>query len=381
MKFIFTFGIFFFLSCSATDSSFKPQKVPKEFDYFWDNLAEFIACVPLKETNQFVKLTTRPPYLQYHKQMNLHWSKIQENYLNQVTAWKHENLTFISQNPTLYPLAGGDFINLFTFYPHSHLFVMIGLQKPGHIRDPRNFTDVELSKALNSVENLVWELAIFNYSTSVRLHKNVANPYFTGIAPTLLFFIKRFGFTILDLENIVLNPDGSVSKQVENLQTHSGIKIRFFKKEEGFIRELYFFKIWLSANSAKPITPEGKFIQGLGRFNLMLKSAEYIFHTREYESFVSALVSQADRVIQDESGFPLRFFNLQDWNVRVYGKYLGKIPLKNTPVVPFQNDLHEIFQKESQPLPFDFGYGVLKGKGMSNLIVLERKSLQSKTQP
>ncbi len=61
MKFIFTFGIFFFLSCLATDSSFKPKQIPQEFDSFWDDLAEFIACVPLKETNQFSKLTTRPP--------------------------------------------------------------------------------------------------------------------------------------------------------------------------------------------------------------------------------------------------------------------------------------------------------------------------------
>jgi hypothetical protein len=385
MKIILNLFIVFFLNyCSS--SEFKLNPIPQSIDPFWDDLAEFIACVPMKEGNQFSELTARSTYRQYTKQMNQYWDKIQTNYLEKVEPWKQENITNLSPyNTTLYPLAGGDFINLYTFNSSSPRYVMIGLQKPGYIRDPRNFSDAELGRALGSIQSVVGELAVFNYSTSKRLQREVANPYFTGIAPTLIFFMKRFGFSILDLERIYLNEIGVVSKEEESFEISdkrktTGVRIRFYKKEEGFVRELFFFRIWLSGKSATSDTAEGKFIQSLGRMNLMFKSAEYIFHTPEYKDFLSTLVSRSDRVVEDESGVPLRFFNGEEWNMKVYGKYLGKIPLKNTPVVPFQSDLDELFRAQSQPLPFDFGYGVLKGKGKSNLLLFERKSLQSKAQ-
>lgn len=386
MKFIVSLFIVF-LSFYCSSSEYKQTQIPKDIDPFWDDLAEFIASVPLKEGNQFSDLSQRPTYRQYSKQMNLYWERIQENYLVKVEPWKNENITNLSPyNTTLYPLAGGDFINLYTFNSSSPRYVMIGLQKPGYIRDPKKFSDAELGRALGSIQSVIGELAVFNYSTSKRLQREVANPYFTGIAPTLMFFIKRFGFRVLDVERIFLNEQGLVSKDEESFEVSdkrktAGIRIRFYKTEEGFVRELFFFRIWLSGKSASDSTPEGKYFGSLGRLNLMFKSAEYIFHTPEYNDFLSTLVSRADRVVEDESGVPLRFFQSEEWSPRVYGKYLGKIPLKNTPVVPFQSDLDELFKKQSQPLPFDFGYGVLKGKGMSNLLLFERKSLQSKALP
>lgn len=376
--------ILFLFSCSS--EPVRQDLVPAQSDSYWDDLGEFVAGNVISDKNRFIQLTTSSSYKRYSVQMDKLWEKIAKKHREQVIPWKQENLTNLSpKNVTLYPLAGGDFVNLYMLNSESTRYIMIGLQKPGFIRDPSLFTELELSRGLNSIQNVVTELADYNYSTSRRLQKEVANPYLTGIAPTLLFFLKRFEFQIHDVERVFLNDKGLVEKdestfEVFDKKKTAGVRIRFYKKGDQYLRELFFFRIWLSGKSATKETVEGKFIHSQGRLNLMFKSAEYIFHTPEYKDFLVTLVDKADRVVEDESGIPFRLFPKEEWDYRVYGKYIGKIPLKNTPRVPFQSDLYEVFQKQGKPLPFDFGYGVLKGKGMSNLLLFERKSLQSKAQ-
>lgn len=381
LSLFFPFILFVLLSCTSTTEKKSPIQ---KFSPYWDHLAEFIAGIELNPENQFLQLSFTKSYQAYKKNINKYWEKIERDSLTQMREWKKIYLTnFSPNNPTLYPLAGGDFINMYSLNSSSPKFIMIGLQKPGFIRNPLNFSEAEIKKALANVENVVYELAYYNYSTSRRLQQEVSNPYFTGIAPTLLFFIKRFGYTVLNLERIYLDEEGKVNVdespfEVFDKKKYSGIKILFTNSEQTEIKELYFFKIWLNANSISPNTPEGKFFLSQGRLNLMFKSAEYIFHTKEYEDFILNLLPLADRVVQDESGIPFRYFDSKDWSYKLFGKYIGKIQLKNTPKVPFQNDLHKAFQKESYSLPFPFGYGVLKGKDKSNLLLFERKSLQTK---
>ena len=108
-----------------------------------------------------------------------------------------------------------------------------------------------------------------------------------------------------------------------------------------------------------------------------MKSAEYILHTNEYEEFIKAILSKTDRIIEDESGIPLRYFDPSLWDAKVFGKYIGRIPLKKTPSVPYQRDLAKLFEEQKPSvLPFNFGYGVLRGKSKSNLIFLKRKLIR-----
>lgn len=378
--FVKVFSIFLLSYCVSKET----KENPKSYSLYWNHFAEFIAGVDLSPENPFRNLASRKVYLNYKKNLDDHWTRIQKNYLTKMNEWQKEHLTNLTpENTTLYPLAGGDFVNMYSLNSDSPKFIMIGLQKPGFIRDPLNFSDAELKKALASVENVVYELAYYNYSTSRRLQQEVGNPYLTGIAPTLLFFIKRFGYDVLNLDRVYLDEEGKVNIdespfEIFDKKKYTGVRILFTNQEQGKIKELYFFRIWLSANSASQSTPEGKFLLSQGRLNLMFKSAEYIFHTKEYEPFILDLLPRTDRVVQDESGIPFHYFNSNDWSYKLFGKYIGKIQLKNTPKVPFQNDLNEAFQKESKPLPFPFGYGVLKGKDKSNLLIFERKSLPIK---
>ena len=124
-------------------------------------------------------------------------------------------------------------------------------------------------------------------------------------------------------------------------------------------------------------TAEGKFFALQKRYNLIFKSAEYILQTDEYTDFNKSIMSRADRIIEDESGIPIRLVS-DEWDKMVFGRYLGRVPLSKTPNVPFQIELAKLYQEQNPDvLPFHFGYGIWKGKGKSNLIFLKRKLISN----
>lgn len=259
---------------------------------------------------------------------------------------------------------------------------MVGLQIPGHITDPRELKMEEFLSTLPNFESLIYELSHLNYYTSKRLERDSKNKYISGVAPVLLIFLKKLGFTISDFRQVSIDENGSILES--SLQAFlreepiPGIRITYFKKGDTKPRELYFFRIYLTGESGKLSTREGKFFSRENRLNLIFKSAEYILHTREYEEFNRSLLSKTDRIIEDESGIPIRFFSTEDWEIRVFGRYSGRVPLKKTPTVPHQDDLMRLYtEQKPNVLPFHFGYGVLRGNGKSNLIFLKRK-LQEK---
>ena len=367
------------LFCSTVPQNKKPEIPNGEKIYYWDEVGELLGALPLSDNNRFLSLTKNSKYIAYKKKIDKYWNLERKNYIDKIVPWREKNIEDVyTENTVLYPLSGADFINLYHFHPNAKRFIMIGLQNPGHIHDPNSLSSQEFLSVLPNLESLVYEISVMNYYTSKRLDRDSKHLHISGIAPILLIFMKRLGFTIIDLKQIQIDSNGNSleleGQEFSRTDLLPGVKILFLKKGELTARELSFFKIPLNNSSGDTVSSEGKYLQSQGRFNLILKSAEYILHTEEFSEFIASILKKTDRVIEDESGIPLRLFSLEDWVPKVFGRYIGRIPLKKTPKVPYQSDLASLFQlQKSEVLPFNFGYGVLRGKGKSNIIFLKRK--------
>ncbi len=371
-----------FLDCSASQIIVIRNIPPPGEALYWDEVAELLAGLNLNEKNRFKDIQNYPKYKLYQKKIDKYWKVEEKNYLNVIHPWREINIPDTEKNSTiLYPLSGADFINLYNFNPRAQKYIMIGLQKPGHISDPLTLKKEEFTSVLPNLESLVYELSYMNYYTSKRLERDSKNIHISGVLPVIMIFMKRLGFTIVECKQVSLEENGEVlekdTQEFSREELIPGIKISFYRGGDEVLRDLYFFKIFLNKNSATNSTPEGKYFLRENRFNLILKSAEYILHTNEYEEFIKAILSKTDRIIEDESGIPLRYFDPSLWDAKVFGKYIGRIPLKKTPSVPYQRDLAKLFEEQKPSvLPFNFGYGVLRGKSKSNLIFLKRKLIR-----
>lgn len=78
-------------------------------------------------------------------------------------------------------------------------------------------------------------------------------------------------------------------------------------------------------------------------------------------------------IIQDDSGIPYRYFNSEQWSLALYGTYRYPQKLKDLPYPPHQPSLTRAYELKCYPLPFNFGYGVKRGKGKSNLLLAVKK--------
>ncbi|MDX1960477.1 MAG: hypothetical protein SFU98_18045 [Leptospiraceae bacterium] len=368
-------SILLLVSCVSTNSIGLKQ-VSEFSDTYWDELAELVSGLPLSEKNQFRKIFESSRYKTYAKKIDTAWKLAEKNYVSIVRDWKKENLGNLeSPNVCFYPLSGVDFINFYQFCETAPKFIMVGLQKPGFLTNPNNINEQELYRAYASIESIVFEIAGLNYSTSRRMENESKNPHFTGIAPVILIFAKRYGFKIHSLKQVIMNENGLIVESNDSIKGHQGVQIHMSKNGDEFARELNFFKIYLTNESFEKSTPEGNYLNAQGRLNIVLKSSEYILQLPEYEKFLRKLLIKTDRVVQDESGIPFNYYDEKEWERKVFGTYIGRIELKRTPKVPFQTDLDQEFKKGAGKLPFFYGYGVLKGKDKSNLLFLKRKAL------
>jgi hypothetical protein len=70
---------------------------------------------------------------------------------------------------------------------------------------------------------------------------------------------------------------------------------------------------------------------------------------------------------------PFRLFDRDNWDARLFGTYTRPRKLKDLQNPPDQPDLALAYSRKDEPLPCSFGYGVLTGKGKSNLLLAVRK--------
>lgn len=367
------------ISCASSDSTRRLVKTDST-DLYWYELSQFLSGLPLDEKNRFLKLTESASYKSYASSINSYWGKIDSDYLKKVQPFKNEFMPVKSvANTAFYPLSGADFVNLHAFYPDANSNIMIGLEPAGKITDPNSLSPEQLKQGLNSIQSMVGEMAAQNYFTRKRMRREFANPHFSGTSPVLLIFMTRFGLKIDFWERVQLDVTGKLIPETEahiadkNPDKIEAVRIYFHKTGEKYSRDLTFFRMYINENSANENTAEGKFFISQGRFNLLLKSAEYVLQLPMYEKFIQAILAKTDTVVQDDSAIPFKAFDKTVWSAKVFGVYTSRARLQNTPNVPDQVELQSEFKQSALALPFKYGYGVLKGNDKSNLMILSRK--------
>ncbi len=394
MKFLFL--LIFLISCSDEKNTKKNINVSKtEPSTYFDEIADLISANKNSTSPKYDLIKSNPFYKNFDSNINSNWDKIENNYITKVKNWSEENLKDnYKKNTALYPLSGADFINLFHLSNDSDKYIMIGLETPGFVEDPNNFKPNEISNSLNLIKLTVAQIARQNYFSTNLMEYKFKNKIFPGVAPILMVFLKRLGFKIYDLERIKINEEGNLVKigesEVQDTpEALQGIRIYFYsEKSPERVREIVFLKMFIQEYSTNLDRPEGKFFDKQNRFNIIMKSAIYLMHMEKFSGFLEKILSKTDRVVQDDSGIPLKYFSKTNWNIKTFGTYKSRIPIKyvlreakmfktekgnlSSEQKNFtQDELIKIFDEQKNPLDFKYGYGA--GAKRSNLILLQRE--------
>ncbi|OHD66170.1 MAG: hypothetical protein A2176_07980 [Spirochaetes bacterium RBG_13_51_14] len=347
-------------------------------DPYWNDVSRYLAGLEIGESSVLLPLTKEPRYKEHVRFMNDLWSMIQKETIDLIVPWRQEHIPSMKRSSVaLYPLSGADFINLYAMFPDARTYLMIALEQPGEVEALRDYGSQRLIDGLMPIHRSIYMFGVNNYFQTKVMYREMNNTLLPGISPVLLIFMARLGLTIRQVENITLGESGSIAPHAEAPAAEhpgrriSGVRIRFTGQGVSRPRELVYLSMRLEANSVDPSTPEGRFLNSLHNVRTMLKSAVYILQTRRYEPLRDFILQRSRLIVQDDSGIAYGAFD-EKWDVKLFGTYWPYLQLGGCSVV-VQNDLLQSYRKESRPLPFNFGYGIILGRGKSNLLVAKKK--------
>ena len=333
----------------------------------YNETAAFLAGLPIPAGSPLFQLTQSQEYFQYRSQIDQIWGKYNDFQLKQIRGWSSKNLTRKKSDVLFYPFSGPDILNAVTFFPDVREIIMIGLEQPGQIPDPRTMSRMNVFSGLWNMKKAMRTLLQLNLFRTQEMQVDFRTDSFNSVAGIMMFFLSRCGYEILDMKKIAIGKGGNLSYGELGGANPAGLEVVFRKGKGHPLQIARFFRVDLSDNGLKGMPHFMEYLKKYEKFNTMLKSASYLLSYDYFDTLRSFVLSNSKKVLQDDSGIPYRFFEQKNWRINYYGYYrvLEMFSRK------FQPDFDAAFKKQSTGLlPFSYGYGFVPNR--SHVIVAEK---------
>jgi len=265
--------------------------------------------------------------------------------------------------------SGPDFLYVDQFFPNASVYVLCGKESMGPPPDPLRIQN--LSGALGNLENAMKSSLNTTYFITKHMKIDLQQQNLNGVLPILYVFLVRGDKSITNVTLGSLNSNGSFEEFAPGKKGGStpGVRIRYTDNQSGNSQTLYYFTTDISDGGIKSAPGFLKFCQRLGSGSSFLKSSSYLMFEQGFATIREFILGHSNRIVQDDSGIPLAYFDPNKWNLRLFGVYLGPIDLFKQ---HYQPRLQEVF-RQGNPPPLDFGFGYRWNYKEANLLVADRK--------
>jgi hypothetical protein len=336
-----------------------------------NDVARFLAGMPVPPGSPLAPLTREPAWQQHAAFFEEQFSKLNLRQLQKLHAWQE---TYLPQSLQPIPVAfymfsGPDFLYVDQFFPRAAVYVLCGKEGLGPPPDPLRIAN--LSGALGNLENAMKSSLNTTYFITKDMKIDLHEQNLNGVLPILYAFISRADKSITNVTFGSLSSGGAFQEAAPGKKgsSVSGVRIRYTDKQSGDSQTMYYFSTDISDGGIKATPGFLKFGQRLGVGSSLLKSSSYLMFENGFAAIRNFILEHSNRIVQDDSGIPLAYFDPNKWNVRLFGVYLGPIELFKQ---HHQPRLQELFQ-QGNPSPLEFGFGYRWNYKEAHLMVAERK--------
>ena len=336
-----------------------------------NDVARFLAGMPVPLGSPLAPLTREPAWQQHAAFFEEQFSKLNLQQLQKLHAWQE---TYLPQSLQPIPVAfymfsGPDFLYVDQFFPRAAVYVLCGKEGLGPPPDPLHIAN--LSGALGNLENAMKSSLNTTYFITQDMKIDLHEQNLNGVLPILYAFIARADKSITNVTFGSLSSGGAFQEAAPGKKgsSVSGVRIRYTDNQSGDSQTMYYFSTDISDGGIKATPGFLKFGQRLGVGSSLLKSSSYLMFENGFAAIRNFILEHSNRIVQDDSGIPLAYFDPNKWNVRLFGVYLGPIELFKQ---HHQPRLQELFQ-QGNPSPLEFGFGYRWNYKEAHLMVAERK--------
>jgi len=337
-----------------------------------NNLAKFIAGMPIASDSRFAKYTESKTWKTYSLQANSTWNSF-FNKNETARNWGNNNLKEVRENSNhlIYPFSGPDVLFPEIFFPQTNEVFMIGLEPVGSIPAFKELKDIQLDTIFEKYKRAINEVIKFSFFMTKKMKVELANDDIDGTTPIIMLFLVREGKELLKVEPITIGKEGDVVvknnfNEIKNAK-NKGVRFYYNNKGSKEVRQI----TYISTNLADGTLSVNKEL--LAFFDKIqspvcsyVKSASYLMHKEAFSTIRNTLLSKSKYHLQDDSGIPYKFFDQKVWNVKLYGTYEKPIDLFKKCK---ENDLACAYKDSTiKKLNFRIGYA-----GKSNLLFAVKK--------
>ena len=343
--------------------------VARSADATPNDTARFLAGMPVAESSPLFPLTKERDWVEHAKNFDQLWGEQEKRQLSVIRTWSATNLP--KPRETLYYLfSGPDFMYADAFFPGATNYLMAGLEVPGAIPDISKLRKGSIPTELSRVRSALRTLFKNSYFITSEMGSDLYRQQLTGTLPVLYVFLARTGKTIKDVQLVSITNDGKVQPTTANEPkgTPKGVHIKF-SGADGKEQNVFYFSTNLANNG---VASSGflKWAESFGTGDGFMKAASYLTHNAEFSTVREFVLKQTARILQDDTGIPLRFLE-PTFDVVPYGVYISPIPVF---AGQYQSKLKELFTKSKpQPISFAFGYRFRQ----SHVLIASRKDLKA----
>jgi hypothetical protein len=299
-----------------------------------------------------------PAWVNYARIISRSWDNFDERQLSVMRQWASRELPQADTPTVFYPFSGPDFVNMFTFFPQAHTYLMVSLEPVGEIPD---FSATNGS-FFSGLQRSLYDVLELSFFITPKLKVSLGKSEINGVLPVLLFFLAREGARVDDVKYLVMKPAGTIEETPATTASVTwgpgdipGLRIAFARPGLAETQTLYYFRFNLGNDSFQENGQFIAFLEKFGPLTTFAKAASYLMHKSYFSAVRQFILAQSSSVLQTDSAIPVQYFSPGAWNLRFYGCYKGPTGLFQN---RYQRDLAEIYQsgQDIQPLPFGLGY-------------------------
>ena len=336
-----------------------------------NDIARFLAGMPVPENSPLAPLTRDPAWQEHSAFFEKEFTKLNLRELEKLHAWEETYFPEATQPipVVFYMFSGPDLLYVDQFFPKASVYVLCGKESMGPPPDPLRIAN--LSGALGNLENAMKSSLATTYFITKDMKIDLQQQNLNGVLPILYVFLARADKSIRNVTFGSLSSNGAFQESAPKKKGGSipGVRINYTDNQSGDSQTLYYFTTDISDGGIKSNPGFLKFCERFGTGSSFLKSSSYLMFEEGFATIRNFILEHSNRIVQDDSGIPLAYFNPGKWNLRLFGNYLGPIELFKQ---HYQPKLQELFAQSSPP-PIDFGFGYRWNYKEANLMVADRK--------
>ncbi len=348
-----------------------------------DDVGRFLSGLNGNPGSVFAGLEAKECWRAHRGELDAVWKKVESRWLPAMRRFQGAELSGapLDNAALFYPFSGPDILMAAVFFPHSPVYVMVGLEPAGTLPTPKQIAREDLSRYLAEVRESVSSELERSFFITREMDREFRGQVTDGLLPPILLLLARTGHTVLGHRYVRLDAEGRIVERAAGYRApgrtgNLGVEIDFRGRAGTPAHKLFYFSVNLSDKRLQENKPFLAFLEGLEGMVTFFKATSYMPHGRGFSMIRGRVLAGSAAILQDDSGIPYRFFDATRWNIQLYGDY-------TRPYGSFrwleQPDLRKAYA-DSMPKTLEFRIGYGFARVPSNLLLARRRPASTSRQ-